>query len=211
MQRGPTANYRGEVTVGAIAGVFATVFGVAFIWPQVIRVYVKQSVEGVAPLGPIIGLSGTLMWLTYGMATNSVPMMLSNFNIEVAFVALIVMLVRKGALAAWIPVVCFVVSAVFCLVMVRISPTIIGVAGVLIGTPAILPQLFRAIRSRHLYGVSTSSYVLLASMGSSWFVYGLSIGDPVVSYPNLILVPSASFIAWRASRSHHHESLATTA
>lgn len=192
------------MTLGTLAGALASLLGVAFIWPQVIRVYAKRSVEGVAPMGPIIGLSGTLMWLTYGIATSSTPMIVSNFNIEVAFVALIAMLVRKGAVALWVPVATFVVTAVFCLVAVQYSATIIGVAGVLIGTPAIFPQLLRAIRTKHLYGVSASSNVLLASMGSSWFVYGISIGDPVVSYPNLILVPSASFIAWRAATSHRH-------
>lgn len=178
------------------------VFGVAFIWPQVIRVYAKQSVEGVSATSQLIGLSGTLMWLTYGIGIDSRLMILSNTNIEVAIIALIVMLVRKGELDLWKPIMVFLPSLAFCAIFVSLSPTVIGLAGVIIGTPAIIPQVWRAVRSENLYGVSVTSYLLLATMGSGWFVYGLSIDDPVVSYPNLILIPSAAYIAWRAYGSH---------
>ena len=186
------------MTVGTVAATIALVFGVAFIWPQVIRVYAKQSVEGVSATSQLIGLSGTLMWFTYGIGIGSTPMILSNTNIEIAIISLVVMLVRKGALPLWKPVAVFSATALFCAVFVSISPTVVGVAGVVIGTPSIIPQVWRAVRSRHLYGVSVTSYLLLATMGSGWFVYGLSIGDPVISYPNLILIPSAVYIAWRA-------------
>lgn len=130
-------------------------------------------------------------------------MMISNVNIELAILSLVVMLVRKRALPLWQPVGVFVVTTVFCAVFAVVAPAVIGVAGVIIGTPAIIPQVWRALRTPRLFGVSVSSNALLAAMGSGWFVYGLSIGDPVVSYPNLILIPSASYIAWRAWSSHH--------
>lgn len=186
------------MTLSTIAGTIATALGVAFIWPQVIRVYAKRSVEGVSATSQLVGLSGTLMWLAYGIGTSSLPIVLSNLNIEIACIALVVMLVRKGALNVWKPIVVFGSTAVFCLIFVSNSPTVIGAAGVVVGTPAIIPQVWRAIRSTHLYGVSVSSYTLLAAMGTSWFTYGLSIGDPVVSYPNLVLIPSATYVAVRA-------------
>lgn len=191
------------MSVSDIAGVVATMLGVAFIWPQVFRVYSRRSVEGVSPSSQLIGLSGTLMWLTYGVTIDSLPMILSNTNIELAIISLVVMLVRKGSLPLWQPLAAFGTTALFCAVFARISPTVVGVAGVIIGTPAIIPQVWRALRTTHLFGVSVSSYSLLATMGTGWFVYGLSIGDPVVSYPNLILIPSATYIAWRAWASHH--------
>lgn len=191
------------MNVSDIAGSVATMLGVAFIWPQVFRVYSKRSVEGVSPTSHLIGLSGTLMWLTYGVSIGSIPMMISNVNIELAILSLVVMLVRKRALPLWQPVGVFVVTTVFCAVFAVVAPAVIGVAGVIIGTPAIIPQVWRALRTPRLFGVSVSSNALLAAMGSGWFVYGLSIGDPVVSYPNLLLIPSASYIAWRAWSSHH--------
>lgn len=164
--------------------------------------YSKQSVEGVSGTSNLIGLTGTLMWLTYGITTDRVPMIVSNLNIEIAIIAVTVMLVRKKSLQLWQPVLVFALSATFCVVFAFVSPTVIGVTGVIIDTPAIFPQVWRAFRTKHLFGVSVSTNVLLASMGTSWFLYGLAIDDPVVSYPNLALIPSASFIAWRAWSSH---------
>ena len=190
------------MTFSGVVGTIGSMLGVAFIWPQVYRVYAKQSVEGVSGTSQLIGLTGTLMWLTYGITTDRLPMIVSNANIEVAIIALMVMLVRKKSLPLWQPVLAFAASAVFCAVFAFVSSAVIGVTGVIIGTPAIIPQVWRAIRTKHLFGVSVSTNVLLAAMGTSWFLYGLAIDDPVVSYPNLVLIPSASFIAWRAWSSH---------
>jgi uncharacterized protein with PQ loop repeat len=190
------------VTFSGVVGTIGSMLGVAFIWPQVYRVYSKQSVEGVSGTSQLIGLTGTLMWLTYGITTDRLPMIVSNANIEVAIIALMVMLVRKKSLPLWQPVLAFAASAVFCAVFAFVSSAVIGVTGVIIGTPAIIPQVWRAIRTKHLFGVSVSTNVLLAAMGTSWFLYGLAIDDPVVSYPHIVLIPSASFVAWRAWFSH---------
>lgn len=191
------------MTLSGVAGAVATLLGIAFIWPQVIRVYVRRSVEGIAPTSHLIGLVGTPMWFTYGVTSNSLPMIVSNVNIQIAILALMFMLVRKKALPLWKPLTALIATGAFCLVFALLSPPVVAITGIVIGTPAILPQVWRAIRTEHLHGVSVASNVLLASMGAEWFVYGLSIGDPVVSYPNLVLVPSASYVAWRAWRSRN--------
>ena len=191
------------MTLANISGAVAALLAVVFIWPQVVRVYARRSVEGVSGLSHLIGLSGTLMWLTYGVSIGSVPMVISNANIELAIIALMVMLVRKHALQWWLPIVVFSSTALFCAIFYVVSPAVVGVAGVLVGTPAIVPQAWRAARSQRLFGVSTMSYVLLSLMGLGWFTHGYAIGDPVVSYPNLILIPCAMIIAWKAWRSRN--------
>jgi len=186
------------VTLANLSGSVAALLGVVFIWPQVIRVYAKQSVEGVSGLSHLIGLSGTLMWFTYAISTESLPMLISNANIEIAIIALMVMLVRKRALPLWLPVTVFSSTAAYCIVLSAVAPSVVGITSVLIGTPAILPQLWRAIRTEYLLGVSPSSYLLLASMSLGWFTHGMLIDDAIVSYPNFLLAPSALFIAWKA-------------
>lgn len=198
------------MSLSAFFGAAAALLGVLFIWPQVIRVYAKQSVEGVSGHSQLIGLSGTQMWFTYGVSNESIPVILSNLNIEIAIIALVVMLVRKRTLPLWQPVVIFFVTAAFCAYFGVVAPTAVGITGVVIGTPAIFPQVWRAVRSERLMGVSVSSYVLLAMMGTAWFFYGQMMDDWVLSYPNLILIPSASFIAWKAWRSHEQAQLETT-
>ncbi len=186
------------MTLANLSGSIAALLGVVFIWPQVIRVYAKQSVEGVSGLSHLIGLSGTLMWFTYAISTESLPMLISNANIEIAVIALMVMLVRKRALPLWLPVTVFSVTVAYCVVLNAAAPSAVGITGVLIGTPAILPQVWRAIRTEYLLGVSPSSYLLLASMSLGWFTHGMLIDDAIVSYPNFLLAPSALFIAWKA-------------
>ena len=186
------------MTLANLSGSIAALLGVVFIWPQVIRVYAKQSVEGVSGLSHLIGLSGTLMWFTYAISTQSLPMLISNANIEIAIIALMVMLVRKRALPLWLPVTVFAVTVAYCVVLNAVAPSAVGITGVLIGTPAILPQVWRAVRTEYLLGVSPSSYLLLASMSLGWFTHGMLIDDAIVSYPNFLLAPSALFIAWKA-------------
>ena len=190
-----------SVTLANLSGSIAALLGVVFIWPQVIRVYAKQSVEGVSGLSHLIGLSGTLMWFTYAISTESLPMLISNGNIEIAIIGLMVMLVRKRALPLWLPVTVFSSTAAYCIVLSAVAPSVVGITSVLIGTPAILPQLWRAIRTEYLLGVSPSSYLLLASMSLGWFTHGILIDDAIVAYPNFLLAPSALFIAWKARSS----------
>ncbi|MFZ9912931.1 MAG: PQ-loop domain-containing transporter [Ilumatobacteraceae bacterium] len=194
------------MTLANLSGAMAAVLGVVFIWPQVIRVYVRRSVEGVSGLSHLIGLAGTLMWFTYAVSIDSVPMIVSNLNIEIAIVALMVMLVRQRALPLWMPLAVFAATAVFCATFYVVSPAVVGVAGVVIGTPAIIPQAWRALKAERLYGVSAPSYLLLALMGSGWFLHGYFIDDFVVGYPNLILIPCALLIAWKSWMSHHESS-----
>lgn len=186
------------MTLANLSGSIAALLGVVFIWPQVIRVYAKQSVEGVSGLSHLIGLSGTLMWFTYAITTQSLPMLISNANIEIAIIALMVMLVRKRALPLWLPVIVFAASVAYCVVVNAVAPSAVGITGVLIGTPAILPQVWRAIRTEYLLGISASSYLLLATMSLGWFTHGMLIDDAIVAYPNFLLAPSALFIAWKA-------------
>ena len=138
------------------------------------------------------------MWFTYAISTRSLPMLISNTNIEIAIIALMVMLVRKRALLLWLPATVFSVTVVYCVVLNAVAPSAVGITGVLIGTPAILPQVWRAIRTEYLLGVSPSSYLLLASMSLGWFTHGILIDDAILSYPNFLLAPSALFIAWKA-------------
>jgi MtN3 and saliva related transmembrane protein len=195
------------VTAADISGFAAAGLGTVFIWPQVIRVYARKSVEGVSSAAQLISLAGTMMWLAYGFVVDSVPMVVANTNIEVALIAIAAMMVRKGAMSLWKPVFVVVASIAYCLVIGRIAPTFVGLTGVIIGTPSILPQVWRAIRTERLYGVSASTYLLLVSMGCAWGLHGYLIDDPVVAYPNLILMPSASYVAWRAWQSHRMPNL----
>lgn len=191
------------MTLANLSGSIAALLGVLYIWPQVIRVYTKQSVEGISGLSHLIGLSGIQMWFTYSINLQSLPMMVSNVNSEIAVIALMVMLVRKRALPLWLPVTVFVGSVAYCVALNAVAPTAIGISGVLISTPAIVPQVWRAIRTEYLPGISVLSYLLLAVVSLGWLTHGMLIGDTIVAAPNFLLAPGALFIAYKAKTSRH--------
>jgi uncharacterized protein with PQ loop repeat len=87
-----------------------------------------------------------------------------------------------------------------------ISPTLLAIIAVAVGSTGIIPQVIRAARTRHLTGVSVATYTIMAAMSASWFAYGVMIDDVFVSAPNVIIVPGSVFIAYRAICSHRDHS-----
>jgi uncharacterized protein with PQ loop repeat len=83
-----------------------------------------------------------------------------------------------------------------------LSPTLLALIAVAVGSTGIIPQVVRAARTSHLTGVSVATYAIIAVMSAAWFAYGVMIDDVFVSAPNVIIVPAATFIAFRAIRSH---------
>ena len=47
---------------------------VAFVWPQVVRVYRLGTVEGLSPRGTLHGIAGNCTWLVYGFLRGNVPL-----------------------------------------------------------------------------------------------------------------------------------------
>ena len=187
-----------SMTLVNLSGSLAILLGVFSIWPQVIRVYVKQSVEGVSELSYLISLASTMMWLTYAVNTRSLPLLLANTNVGIAIIALMVMLVRKRALPLWLPITVFVLTVAYCGILSAVAPSAVGITGVIVSTPSILPQVWRAMRTEYLLGISPSSYALLAATSFAWFMHGILVDDAIISAPNFVFAPSALFIAWKA-------------
>ncbi|NBX12743.1 MAG: PQ-loop repeat-containing protein, partial [Acidimicrobiia bacterium] len=52
-----------------VTGYVATLFSMAFIWPQVVRAHRRNTVEGLAPLGQVIGSVATVLWGVYSYFT----------------------------------------------------------------------------------------------------------------------------------------------
>lgn len=124
------------MTLANLSGSFAILLSAFSIWPQVIRVYVKQSVEGVSGLAYLITLAGTMIWFTYALNTRSLPLLLANTNIEIATIALIVMLVHKRALPLWQPVTVFALTVAYCGILSAVAPSAVGITGVIVSTPS---------------------------------------------------------------------------
>ena len=185
-----------------MVGFFATATSVAFIWPQVVRVFVKNSTEGISPPSFLQGCSGSLMWTIYGLNKPEGQVALSNGLLVIALSLILFVCVKHEKIRWSIPV--FTLIAVFIAgsVIANYSITLMGWCTVAIGAPAIIPQVVRVYRTEQLYGVSAAMYGLHSICCLPWLIYGAMIDDWFVSLPNIIGTLGAFYIWVRAVKSH---------
>lgn len=169
-----------------------------FIWPQVIRVYRNDTVEGLAPLGALQGMSGSILWSIYGLSQSDVPLFGSNLLIAVAIALLCGAMTRHGIIKR--STVFGLVAAVLGvgLLASAVSTALVGGLAFVIGALSILPQTFKVIRDPDLNGVSVTSNALLLACASTWMAYGIAIGDALVTFPNVLVIPCSAIIVARA-------------
>ena len=191
-----------------ILGVLCTVLSLGFIWPQVIRVYRLRSVEGIAGRGTLHGLAGSSLWTAYGIAKVNPPLIISNATIMLATVLIGVAQIRHGVLRSWQPFATIAGFMTAAYAMTAVSPAITGWVAIVIGATSILPQTAHVLRAPDLSGISLTMYAMLIATALSWALYGVLLGDLLVSAPNALVIPCALVVAaktwrfqWQARRS----------
>ncbi|MFZ9517516.1 MAG: PQ-loop domain-containing transporter [Ilumatobacteraceae bacterium] len=185
------------MTLESISGLIATACGMAFIWPQVFRLYRRRTVEGLSAATVLIGLINPVLWTVFGYSTGRTLAVFANTNVGLAFILIAIQMVRMRALNPVVAVSLFVSTIVYCLAMNLISPYVVGVTGLLVSTPMFLPQLWKAIRTQRLYGVSVWSNLLFSIQCGFWVAYGIEVEEWLYIYPNAILLPCGVIIAWK--------------
>jgi len=170
--------------------------------PQAYRVVAHNTVEGVSAPSQMQGFAGSILWMTYGFHAQTYLVVMANVMTIIGFGIVIAKMVAHRALTlqrvAFVEVGVVVVS----FLSLSLSPTLLALIAVAVGSTGIIPQVVRAARTSHLTGVSVATYAIIAVMSAAWFAYGVMIDDVFVSAPNVIIVPAATFIAFRAIRSH---------
>lgn len=197
------------MTFTAVLGALCLVLGISFAWPQVIRVYRVKSVEGISPRGQLHGLSGCVLWTIYAYAQTITPMMIANTFVLTAMILVTAALVRHHKMPLWHLLGVLGGFAAFGIGMSIISPAIAGWFAIVIGATSIIPQAVYVLRYANLSGVSIGMYGLMVVNGIAWTLYGIAIGDLLVCFPNLILVPCALMISAKALRYQRKKSRAT--
>lgn len=169
-----------------------------FIWPQVFRVYRNDTVEGLAPLGALQGMSGSILWSTYGLSQSDIPLFGSNLLVAVAIGLLSMAMVRHGVVkrTTVFGLVAIVIGIGF--VTAAVSTIVLGMLAFVVGALSVLPQTLKVLRDPDLQGVSVSSNALLFATASTWLCYGLAIGDALVTMPNLLVIPCSAIIVAKA-------------
>ena len=174
-----------------------------FTVPQAYRVVTRNTVEGISVTSQMQGFSGSVLWITYGMSAQTYLVVAANVMTLVGVGVVLVKFVEHRLVKSGVVISIIGGVTAGSVLALRVSPTLLGLVAVVVGSTGIIPQAVRAARTSHLVGVSVATFVIVAVMSSSWFLYGLMIDDLYVAAPNVVIVPCATFIAVRAIRSHH--------
>ena len=205
--RTPVVGQTGAVTPTNLLGLVASLLSMSFIWPQVYRVYRNDTVEGLAPLGALQGMSGSILWSTYGLARTDIPLFGSNLLVAVAIGLMSLAMVRHGVIkrSTVLALVTTVIGIGF--VTAAVSTTLLGMLAFVVGALSVLPQTLKVLRDPNLQGVSVSSNTLLFATSSMWLFYGLVISDALVTLPNFLVIPCSAVIVQRARASQRRTAL----
>ena len=176
---------------------------VSFIWPQVFRVFIKNSTEGLVPGSLLQGCCGSLLWTIYGLNKPDPQLIFANTNIVIAILLILSVCVKHKKIVWWIPALTISLTLILGLIAANYSLAVMGWVTIAIGTPAIIPQVVRVYRTEHLYGVSTTTHGLSFACCICWFSYGAMISDWFVALPNIVGMLGAVYIWIRATKSHH--------
>lgn len=189
------------MTFQNILGLISSVLSMLFIWPQVILVYRRNTVEGLAPFGSLQGIAGGILWFVYGLSQGDIAVFGSNLLITFAVFLIAFAMVRHSVLSGIRLYGTIAVFGAFSVACVAVSPTATGLIAFVVGASSVLPQTFATAKADDLSGVSLPTYVLLFFTSLSWFIYGFVVGDTLVVLPNVIVMPCAVFIGAKVARS----------
>ena len=174
--------------------------------PQAYRVVAHNTVEGVSATSQMQGFAGSILWIAYGIHSETYLVVMANVMTILGFGIVIAKMVAHRAVTLQRAILVELGVVVVSFAALSISPTLLALIAVAVGSTGVIPQVIRAARTSHLTGVSVATYTIIAVMSASWFAYGVMIDDVFVSAPNVIIVPAATFIAFRAIRSHRAHS-----
>lgn len=172
------------------------------MWPQVIRVLRRKTVEGISAIATVHGMSGALLWFIYGIVAAVPSIAIAN---GVTFIAVGVILgaqVWYGVLSFRLAIGSQLTIALVGIIAAYISESTIGFVAIAIGGTAIIPQTIRSARTSHQVGLSALTFATIAVMASSWAVYGAILEKAFIVAPNFLVVPCAIFISIRATTAH---------
>ena len=205
------ATYGCEVSFRDVFSLWCISLSFTFTIPQAYRVVRRNTVEGVSVFSQMQSLSGSILWVVYGIVAHTYLVVTANVMTIVGFGTVTIALVRHRVVS-WQRVL-VILTAVIAIAVVAgaVSRDVLGPIAVVVGGTGIVPQAIRAARTTHLVGVSVATFAMVVVMSVSWGVYGLMIGDFFVAMPNVVIVPSALFIMLRALQSHNRYGKTTDA
>ena len=203
--------YGCEVSFRDVFSLWCISLSFTFTIPQAYRVVRRNTVEGISVPSQLQNVSGSILWVVYGIASSTHLVVLANLMTICGFGTVVFMQVRLKAVPAVRMLTVEISVVLAALIALAISRDLLGAIAVAVGATGIVPQVIRAAKTSHLVGISVVTFIMVVTMSASWGIYGLMIDDLYVALPNVVIVPSALFISIRAIQSHKRYGSSTTA
>jgi uncharacterized protein with PQ loop repeat len=191
-------------------GLWCTGLSVAFVWPQVARVFRRRTVDGIAPTGTMHGAVASALWMLYGLARGDLAISAANAAVVVAMSLIASQQIRYRTLSSRTAASTLLLVVIVGGCGLAMSPDVVGWLAIVAGATSVLPQTFHVLRAPTLHGVSVPTYALLCATTMSWASYGVVVGDPLVIMTNLLVLPCAALVVSRTWVSQRRTAVATT-
>ena len=193
-----------------VLGLWCTGLSVAFVWPQVARVFRQRTVDGIAPTGTLHGAVASALWMLYGLARGDVAISVANAAVVVAMSLIASQQIRYRTLSSRTAASTFLLVVIVGGCGLAVSPDVVGWLAIIAGATSVLPQTFHVLHAPTLHGVSVPTYALLCLTTMSWASYGVVVGDPLVVLTNLLVLPCAALVVSRTLASQRRTAVAPT-
>ncbi|MSO59357.1 MAG: PQ-loop repeat-containing protein [Ilumatobacteraceae bacterium] len=185
-----------------ILGAWCLIVSLSFIWPQVWRVFNENSTHGLSTVGNLYSLIGSILWLAYGVFKHRPPIYISNFSFLVAGTLICWQLVHHKKMKRLHIVTAYALGIFLALGAHSISVAAVGWLAIVVSTSGIMPQTIHVINTHSLHGISVVSYRITLTSSISWLIFGITVHDPIVALPSLIIGPCVAYILIKAQRWH---------
>jgi uncharacterized protein with PQ loop repeat len=160
------------VTVAEVVGLAATAVFLCELIPQPLRILRTRSLSGLSPIGTGIYFVTELGWVSYGITSGLVVVLLTALAATVlSGLQLALLWSRRGPNDLWWMLL-WATGLAASLVMGAIGAML--VLGLFIGLG---PQAWAAWRSSSVSGVSLWRWVLSGTSGMLWCTYGVLMGE----------------------------------
>lgn len=181
-------------------GAWCVVVSLAFVWPQVWRCMRHDTTHGISAFATLHGMTGASMWLAYGLLQANLAMWTSNASYIVAQSLIAFVLVRHGRLERRGIGLFVATVAVFLVVGLSTSSTVVGWIGIIVSSSGMIPVVLHVRKAHSLHGISILSWAITVVAASSWTILGLVIDDPIITYTNYFTIPLMLFVITRSVR-----------
>lgn len=192
-----------ERTLTVIHHVLAIVGSVLYMsvaLPALFSVLRNPSGDPVTPVTLDLMLLSGMWWLVYSYDIGNIPSLVSTAVSMISPMIIFVIKLRNRTLPTS-TIVYVVLGAVVLLLLNEVNVKDVGLVAAVFSFCIVMPSAWRSLVKHQPVGNASPWFWILQAVTSAvWFIYGISIHQPLVGITGIIVAPTALLIARRVAR-----------